>query len=160
MYKFGNSSKEVLKNVNKYLVLSAELAISKSHIDISIPEWGGLRTAEYQKELFDKKWSKADGTTNLSNHQRVGADGKCMALDLCAYYKSKQNWNKERLVYIAGLMLQSFEELKKEGKIPVYYQIHWGGFWKRSKNDPKESFGFDRPHFELSNKKQKINIES
>ena len=160
MYKFGKKSNEILDTVNRYLKLSAEKTISKSKIDISIPEWGGLRDSKYQKELYDKGWSNADGTKVKSNHQIQDEEGKSMALDLCAYYKGEQNWNKERLVYIAVLMLESFEELKKDGLIPPYYQLEWGGYWKPSKNDSKDSFGFDRPHFQLSKKKQKIYIES
>ena len=150
MYKFGKQSKKVLDTVNKYLVLAAEGAIMESMIDISIPEWGGLRTAKYQKSLFDKDWSKADGTKKISNHQKMDAEEKAMALDLCAYYKGKQNWNKERLIYIAGLMLCSFEALKRDGQIPTNLHIHWGGFWKST----TDSMGWDLPHFQISNRKQ------
>jgi len=150
MYKFGNESNEVLEKVNKYLVLTANLTISMSAIDISIAEWGGLRTAKYQKSLFNKGWSKADGTNTISNHQKTDEEGKSMALDLCAYHKSKQNWNAERLVYMAGLMLCNFEKLKDEGKIPQDLYLHWGGLW-RSKLG---GMGWDLPHFELRTSKQ------
>lgn len=154
MFKFGKNSNKILDTVNKYLKLSAETAIYNSKIDISIPEWGGLRTAKYQKELFDKGWSKADGINKISNHQLKDDEGKSMALDLCAYHKGEQNWNKERLVYIAVLMLESFEELQKQGIIPKDLYLHWGGFWK-SKSD---GMGWDLPHFELRNKEQIIYI--
>ncbi len=155
MYKFGKKSKEVLDTVNKYLVMAAEETIKESKIDISIPEWGGLRTADYQYELYKKKWSKADGTVKKSNHQLKDSEGKSKALDLCAYYEGEQNWNKERLVYIAGIMLDSFETLKAKGRIPMDVYIHWGGFWK-SKDD---GLGWDLPHFQTGTSNQTIFIK-
>ena len=154
MFKFSKKSKSILSTVNKYLAMSAELTISKSKIDISIPEWGGLRTAEYQKELFDKGWSKADGTTDESNHQRMDEECKSKALDLCAYYKGKQNWNAERLVYFAGIMLDNFETLKSEKRIPNNLYLHWGGYW----TPRSDGLGWDLPHFEIKDKKQTIRI--
>lgn len=154
MYKFGKKSNKVLSTVNKYLKMAAEAAIAESKIDISIAEWGGLRTAEYQKELYDKGWSKADGTSKKSNHQLTDEDGKSKALDLCAYYKGKQNWNKERLVYIAGLMLKNFETFKENKRIPQGVFIHWGGWWSIDKDE--DGLSWDKPHFEIKNKPQKI----
>ena len=78
MYKFGKKSQTVLDTVSNYLHISANRTISKSVIDISIAPWAGLRTAEYQKSLFDKGWSKADGYKKKSNHQVIDSDGKCI----------------------------------------------------------------------------------
>ena len=156
MYKFSKESEKILETVNPFLQKAAKLTISRSKIDISIPKWGGFREADYQKELFDKGWSKADGYESKSNHQLKDEYGKSKALDLCAYYKGEQNWNKERLVYIAVHMLYAFEELKKLGKIPSDLYIHWGGYW--SSDD--DSLGWDKPHFQISNKEQTIYIKS
>jgi hypothetical protein len=150
MYKFGKESKKILNTVNKYLVMAAEKTIAESKIDISIPEWGGKRTADYQYSLYKKKWSKADGTVKKSKHQILDDEGKSKALDLCAFVNGEQNWNKERLVYIATLMIKNFDILKKEGKIPNDLHIHSGMFWKVKKGDEEDGFGFDRPHTQLS----------
>jgi hypothetical protein len=154
MFKYSKKSEKILDTVNEYLVKAAKLTISRSKIDMSIAEWAGLRTANYQKELYDKGWSKADGTNIKSNHQLTDDHGKSRALDLCAYYRGNQNWNKERLVYIAVLMLEAFEELKRYGKIPKDQYIHWGGYWS-SKDD---GMGWDLPHFELRTTKQKPSV--
>ena len=152
-YKFGSSSLKILDTVNRYLALCAMETINKSKIDISIPEWGGLRDAEYQFSLYKKKWSKADGTNIKSKHQLVDDQGKSRALDLCAYHNGKQNWNTQRLSYIAGLMLSTFEELKgleyyDSRQIPSDVYIHWGGFWQPV-NKNSDDLGFDLPHFQI-----------
>ena len=148
MYTFGVKSLNILDTTSKYLQLCAKRTIKESKIDISIPEWGGLRDAEYQFKLYKKGWSKADGTNIKSNHQKMDAKGKSLALDLCAYHKGKQSWNGERLVYIAGLMLKNFKELKELKVVPDDLHLHWGGFWQPRKGN-EEGLGFDLPHFEI-----------
>ncbi len=131
----------------KYLSMCAERAISKSEIDISIPNWGGYRPDYYQHEMFLKKWSKVDGYQKKSMHQMTDEDGKCLALDLCAYVDGEQNWDKERLIYIHMLMVESWHELQQEGKIPKDRYLWWGGFWKDS---------WDKPHYYDKNYQQKF----
>lgn len=149
MYKFGTQSNKILDTVNRYLKLCAEKTINKSKIDISIPEWGGYRKAEYQFKLYKKGWSKADGTHIKSKHQLRDDEGKSRALDLCAYYHGDQNWNKQRLTYIAGLMLSTFGELKDKGLIPHNLHVHWGGLWRPTDSN-SDDLGFDLPHFQVS----------
>jgi hypothetical protein len=153
MFKFGRGSYKILNTVNKWLILSAEATIAESKIDISIPEWGGYRTAEYQFKLFKKGWSRADGTQVKSKHQLKDEDNKSRALDLCAYFDGEQNWDKERLVYIATLMVSNFKRLKIEGKIPDNLHIHAGMFWQPNKSN-LDGLGFDKPHFQVSSKPQ------
>ena len=99
---YGKKSKYILETVNRYLRLCAFRTISKSlMVDISVPEWGGLRTDKYQNKLYQKKWSKADGYNNKSDHQIKDNEDKSKALDLCAYSDGKQNWDKPKLIYIA-----------------------------------------------------------
>jgi len=157
MYHFGTQSKEVLDTVSDYLVLTAELTISHSKMDISVPEWGGLRTAKYQNKLFNKEWSKADGYNKLSKHQLKDKDGKSLALDLCGYYKGEQTWNKGRLGYIAALMHTYFHYLKEVGRIPDNLHLHCGAFWTPSEND-NDGIGWDAAHYELRSTPQIVRI--
>ena len=97
-----------------------------SVIDFGIPGDGGLRTAERQKQLFDKKVSKCDGTINKSYHQT----GK--AFDVYAYVDGKASWDRYHLTQVAAAILQAAAMLG--------YQLRWGGLFK--------SF-VDMPHFEI-----------
>lgn len=153
MYAFGKSSVKVLNTVSKCLVMTAKATIAESKIDISIPEWGGLRSTDYQYTLYKKKWSKADGIVKKSKHQIKDDKGKSKALDLCAYFEGEQNWNKERLVYIAVLMIKNFDKLKEDGFIPDDLYLHSGIFWKPTKDTP-DGLGWDKPHFELNSTEQ------
>ena len=62
MYKLSSKSKERLQGIDPRLISIINEALKISVIDFGIPSDGGLRTAERQKELFDKKVSKCDGT--------------------------------------------------------------------------------------------------
>ncbi len=128
-----------MSTARTYLVLCAHRSISKSELtDMSIPEWGGFRTAEYQNEIYHKDWSKIDGYNKKSDHQKKDEEGKSIALDLCAFADGKQNWDQERLIYIHMLMDESWKELQEEGEIPMDRYLWWGGFWKNS---------WDKPHY-------------
>ena len=150
MYAFGTESLKVLDTTSKYLQLCAKRTIKESKIDISIAPWGGVRSAGYQNELFKKGWSHKDGYIKFSKHQLLDDNGKSLALDLCAYHNGEQSWNGERLVYIAGLMLKNFKELKAMEIIPNNLHLHSGMFWQPKKGN-EEGLGFDLPHFELRN---------
>lgn len=152
MFKFGLKSTLIISTVNRYLELCARETIKITGIDISVPDWGGLRTAAYQHSLFLQKWSTADGYEKISDHQLTDNEGKSKALDLCAYYQGKQNWNKERLSYISGLYAATFERLKAEGKIPHNVYLHCGSLWVNK--DGNDGMGWDRPHFYISTKPQ------
>ncbi len=126
MYKLSKRSMLRLQGVDERLVKVIDLALSISNIDFGIPGDGGLRTAERQKELFDKKKSKCDGYINESYHQT----GK--AFDVYAYVDGKASWDRYHLTQVAAAILQASAMLG--------HNVEWGGLWK----------GFtDMPHFEI-----------
>lgn len=125
-FQFSKRSLDRMMGVDQRLVDVATRALEISPIDFGIPEFGGLRTAEDQRQLYAQGKSKADGRMKKSRHQ----DGD--ALDVYAYVDGKASWEKEHLAIIAAAMLQAAIELE--------VKVKWGGHFK--------SF-YDAPHFEL-----------
>jgi peptidoglycan LD-endopeptidase CwlK len=129
-FEFSTRSLLRLQGVDEELYKLMKLALSRSPIDFGIPEYGGLRTAEDQKKLFDKGLSKADGTIKKSYHQT----GK--AVDVFAFVNGKASWDEQHLALIAGVVLSCAKE--------VGLNITWGGTF-----GSKEFKGWDRPHFQI-----------
>lgn len=125
-FRFSSSSLVRRANVDKRLVEISDLAIKISVVDFGVPQYGGLRTAEEQRDLYDANKSNCDGTVKLSNHQ-IGK-----ALDVYAYVGGKASWDLYDLSMVAAAMLQSASVLG--------YKLKWGGLWTKFK---------DYPHFEL-----------
>ena len=127
MFAFSSRSAERMAGVDPRLIEVAYEALKISRIDFGIPDDGGIRTAERQRELFDSGKSKADGTEKTSYHQ----SGK--ALDVYAYVDGKASWDMAHLSLVACAMLQAANVLG--------YQVAWGGLWS--------SF-IDAPHFQIT----------
>ena len=89
MYSFSQISNDRISTVHKDLQTVVRLALRISSrrkdggVDFSIPEFGGLRTAEDQNALFKKGVSKADGYDKPSYHQTG------LALDVIPYVKAE-----------------------------------------------------------------------
>jgi peptidoglycan L-alanyl-D-glutamate endopeptidase CwlK len=126
MNRFSDASLNRMVGVNKKLVEIAHRALELSPIDFGIPQYGGMRSAEEQNNLFHQGKSKCDGYRVKSNHQTGNA------LDVFAYVDGKASWEREHLAIVACAMLQAANELG--------YKLEWGGLWA--------SF-VDMPHFEL-----------
>jgi peptidoglycan LD-endopeptidase CwlK len=129
-FEFSTRSLLRLQGVDEELYKLMKLALSRSPIDFGIPEYGGLRTPEDQKKLFDKGLSKADGTIKKSYHQT----GK--AVDVFAFVNGKASWDEQHLSLIAGVVLSCAKELG--------LNVTWGGTF-----GSKEFKGWDRPHFQI-----------
>lgn len=125
-FKFSRSSIERMNGVDKNLRNVAYRALQISKVDFGIPAYGGRRTAEEQKQLFDDGKSQLDGTEKKSYHQT----GK--ALDVYAFVDGKASWEPEHLAMVATAMLQAASEMG--------VKLEWGGLWK--------SF-VDMPHFQV-----------
>ena len=147
-YDFGRTSTVRKRSVSKYLQLTAEKAIKSSPVDFGVPWMGGKRIAEEQKDIFNKGYSKADGYEKLSYHQILDETGHGMAIDLVPYIPGEGFAYDAvgRFAIIGMLMLEAWEELQDEGKIPKDLYLHWGGFWRN--RDPK-SLGWDLAHYEI-----------
>ncbi len=126
MYELSNRSRERLQGVNPKLIEVIDLALTISVIDFGIPQHGGLRSAEVQKELFDKGLSKCDGINNKSYHQSGNA------FDVYAYVDGKASWDRYHLTQVAAAILQATAMLG--------YAVEWAGLWKSWQ---------DYPHFEI-----------
>ena len=135
MFKFGTTSRVRLSGVNPELIEIANLAIKLSKIDFGIPQYGGIRTAEDQAKLYADGKSKADGVTNLSNHQSGDA------LDFYAYIDGGASWRHDHLAMVATAFLQAASMLG--------YKLNWGGLWSSSKKTNGIPYGWDCAHIEL-----------
>lgn len=126
-----------MEGVDPRLVQVFRQAIKVSPIDFGIPELGGLRTEEQQKELYalgrtkpGRIVTKADGVNRKSRHQ----SGR--ALDVYAYVNKKASWDETHLAIIAGVILSTANRLG--------YKVKWGGTFGSSNFK-----GWDTPHFEI-----------
>ena len=129
-FKLSQRSLARLNGVDDRLIELIQNSIAKSPIDFGIPPYGGMRTPEEQRELFNTGKSKCDGYSIKSNHQT----GK--AFDVYAYHLGAASWDEIHLSIIAGVILS---EAKRMG-----LNIRWGGTF--NSNDFK---GWDYPHYEL-----------
>jgi len=125
-FKFSKRSLERMDGVHDDLVRVAHYALAISKVDFGIPEYGGLRTAEQQRTLFNDGKSKADGVRNKSYHQT----GR--ALDVYAFVDGRASWDEHHLAMVAAAMLQAASHCG--------VALEWGGLWR--------SF-IDMPHFQI-----------
>lgn len=142
-FKFGDTSKKRLEGVNPYLIECAEMTISQSKYDLTIPWLGGTRTPKEQNDAFERGASKCDGYEILSYHQ-VEAGNNCYGNALDIIPTGKKPYEQTRkLNYIGRLMLLTWQELifkyAQEG-IDIGVMI-WGGTFGAN--------GWDKPHFEI-----------
>lgn len=138
-FNWGKTSLKRMEGIDERLIRVLFRAIriaskKKDGIDMTIPQFGGLRTADQQNKLFENGFSKCDGYDKKSYHQ----SGR--AVDVIPYIKGKNVYNlpeteKQLMFYkVAVCML---EASNKEG-----VRLNWGGNW---------SSWIDRPHFEIRN---------
>ena len=128
MYQLSDRSLNRLGGVDPRLVEVIKKAITLTKVDFGIPEYGGLRTVEEQKKLFQTGRSKADGVSRPSYHQT----GR--AVDVYAYINGEASWDRCHLSKVANAVLQAANQLG--------YTVNWGGLWKSFK-------GGDYPHFQI-----------
>jgi peptidoglycan L-alanyl-D-glutamate endopeptidase CwlK len=133
-YYFGRASLERLQTTdNKIQDIMIE-ALASSLIDFGIPQYGGKRTPEEQKQLFLDGKSKCDGTNKLSKHQSG------LAVDIFPYVNGKANWDKRYCFFLAGHIMATAKRLG--------YKLKWGGDWDMDMDFDDQTF-FDLVHFEL-----------
>lgn len=143
-YAWGLKSYERMERVNPYLVECAEIVISESIYDLTIPWMGGVRTASEQNAIFKEGNSKCDGFDVLSYHQvEAATNGFGNALDIIPSGVDKPYEDTRKLNYVGRAMLTTWQELvfkyAQEGE-DIGVMI-WGGTFGAS--------SWDRPHFEI-----------
>lgn len=141
-FKFGERSRNKLKNIHPKLIEVMTEAIKDSPYDFTIVE--GVRTAERQNSLYQQGRTKPgivvtskDGYNKKSNHQ-IKSDGFGYAVDLYPFIDGVLRMEymkyKKETDAIAEHILNTAKKLK--------INVEWGGHWKSL---------FDPPHFELKN---------
>lgn len=147
-YVLSDASIEKMKGVHPKLIDLMKKAISNSPYDFKIVQ--GLRTAEYQNELYQqgrtkpgKIVTKLDGYNRKSNHQ-AKADGYGHAVDIAVCGQYDQNGNYVKCTTDAEMfdnkkLVEISRHVKAVAK-EMGLDIVWGGDWKTL---------YDTPHYEL-----------
>ena len=136
-YQWGQTSLNRMKGVNEKLIRVLFRAIRKASrkkdgVDMSIPQFGGIRTADEQNKLFENKLSNCDGYEKKSYHQSGNA------IDVIPYIKGKNIYamkEKDQELYFHKVASCMLEAAAKEG-----VKLNWSGNWKTFK---------DLPHYEI-----------
>ena len=147
-FKLGRLSISRRLSVSDYLIITSDRAILCSPVDFGVPQFGGAREDQDQNYIFKQGHSRADGYIKKSFHQIRDLFGKGQALDLVPYIHGVgfDYTAYGRFGVIGMLMLEAWEELQDEGRIPKGLYLHWGGLWKS--RDGKK-LGWDMAHFEI-----------
>lgn len=147
-YVLSDASIEKMKGVHPKLIELMKKAISNSPYDFKIVQ--GLRTAEYQNELYQqgrtkpgKIVTKLDGYNKKSNHQ-AKTDGYGHAVDIavCGHYDQNGNYVKyttDAEMFDNKKLVEISRHVKAVAK-EMGMEIVWGGDWKTL---------YDTPHYEL-----------
>lgn len=147
-YVLSEASIEKMKGVHPKLIELMKKAISDSPYDFKIVQ--GLRTAEYQNELYQqgrtkpgKIVTKLDGYNRKSNHQ-AKADGYGHAVDIavCGHYDQNGDYVKymtDAEMFDNKKLVEISRHVKAVAK-EMGLEIVWGGDWKTL---------YDTPHYEL-----------
>lgn len=142
-YRWGQRSKDRMNGVYPYLIECAELFISKSKYDATIPWLGGLRTVEQQNDCYIRGASKCDGIKNFSRHQAEAFNtGYGMALDIIPTGKNPYS-DTRKLNYFGRLMMECWQELiYKYAEDDIFIGVMvWGGTFGAT--------SWDRAHYEI-----------
>ena len=145
MYKYGEKSAFRLSSCHPDIQKIFNEVIK--FYDVSILE--GHRTAEKQKEYYDKGLSKLDGVTQKSKHQSIPS----MAIDVMPYKKGTNPFTdkggSESFFYLAGIIKMVALYLYNKGEIT--HKIRWGGDFNGDEifNEKYNGKFLDLPHFEL-----------
>lgn len=125
-YIFSERSEDRMRGLHPKLIKTAERALSYGILDLTVPQYGGLRTTNEQKRLV-----KIGASKTMNSKHLVQSDNYAHAIDLAPY---PIDWaNIEKFQVMATLMFKASSE---EGLV-----LNWGGHWPRFK---------DYCHFEIS----------
>jgi len=100
----------------------------------------GHRTEEAQNEAYYKGNSKVQWPNSKHNSK------PSMAMDLAPYVKGQSYWDREQVLYFAGIVVATANIMYEQKHMT--YKLKWGGDWDADNNFKEHSF-FDGIHFEL-----------
>jgi peptidoglycan L-alanyl-D-glutamate endopeptidase CwlK len=136
-FQWGQTSLNRMKGIDERLIRVLFRAIriaskKKDGVDMSIPQFGGIRTADEQNKLFENGFSKCDGYDKKSYHQ----SGR--AVDVIPYVKGVNPYSlpKEE----QELLFHKVAVCMLEAAAQENIKLNWGGNWKG---------WLDRPHFAI-----------
>lgn len=130
---------------------TSEKRLSTCHVDLQI-------LAEYVIEVHDcsimeghrgkKEQNQAYyiGNSKVKYPNSKHNSKPSMAMDIVPYQKGKDPYNRERILYFAGIVKAIAHMLYKNGT--MQHKVRWGGDWD-SDNDFQEHKFFDGAHWEL-----------
>jgi peptidoglycan L-alanyl-D-glutamate endopeptidase CwlK len=122
---FGEKSRKELIGVHPSLVEICNLAIVLSPQDFGVHD--GVRTAQEQRVLFERKASTKDGYKRKSKHQKQ-ADGFGHAVDLVPFLpRLGYRWEWNLIFPIAAVVGRVAQE---KG-----VNLVWGGVWDMPMNE-------------------------
>ena len=148
--KLSDRSRKRLEGIEPFLIEVVERGIKNSPYDFGIPQYGGMRTSNDQKELYAigrtkevgrKPVTYTDGIRKKSNHQQK-ENGLGWAFDIYIYIPETKSasWNVEKLEAVAVHLMGVANNLAVEKEEYNGFKLTWGGWWNKFK---------DYPHFEL-----------
>lgn len=154
MHFFSATSKSKLSDCHPYLRTLMNRAILISPYDFTII--CGARNQQDQDAAFaagksEKQWP--DGNHNalvaiapIERPKWPSLPFWSNAIDIAPFPLDWQDTS--RFYVLAGVILATFEELRRESEIPLAAKIRWGGDWDSDGEFKDQSFD-DLGHFEL-----------
>lgn len=145
--KYSTTSKKRLKTCHKDLQTILNYAINVTSMDMGIA--CGHRSINEQKRLYDqgrktpgKIVTYVDGINVKSKHNYLPS----LAVDVFAWV-GKVSWEKEDMIFLAGVIMTSANYLYNQGKIE--HKLRWGGNFDMDEIIVKDQKFIDLPHYEL-----------
>jgi hypothetical protein len=149
MYRLSNRSKSRLEGLDITLIKIISEGISNCPFDFGIPEDGGLRTDDRQKQLYAKGRTTEELeakeifgiegepeerkiTWTLNSLHKASEDGTGKAFDIYAYVGGRASWDNRFLERIA-------RHLQKIAKENYGVELQWGF----------DLWGKDGAHFQI-----------
>ncbi len=150
-FKLSERSLGRLEGVDKSLVAVAKYAIGITNVDFGIPNLGGLRTMEQQRQLVDKGASQTMKSKHLEG----------IAIDTVAYIGSRVSWELNLYDDIADAMKEAANDIGVHVRWGAAWHINSIGEYEGSMEDAMNEYidlrrsqgrrpFIDAPHFELS----------
>lgn len=137
-FEFSKTSEERLSTVSPVLQKIIRESLRTSLIDFGIPQYGGKRTLEEQKALYNcrPRKSKCDGVKKQSYHQTGNA------IDIVIYVNGGYTYDTRYYYLMAHHIMATAKRLG-------YTNLRWGGDWDKDWDLDDQKFN-DLVHFELN----------
>lgn len=143
MFGFSHVSLGRLSGVHPELVEVLLQAIKVCPVDFGIPRFGGLRTTDEQKALYNSpSKTKADGVFVKSKHQRNEITGYGHAVDFFALVNNKAEWSMPYMHIVGSCIMTTAAIMRQNGEIQI--QLRWGAEF-----GSKVLKGWDVGHIEI-----------